>query len=80
MVPYYLSKIKNFDGLKFVNTNEGLNIDTKGMKNEQLRQKIIEKLKLAGKDTRIVYYPSDKLSDTQLDVSKKIQKTMAKKK
>ena len=80
MVPYYLSKIKKFDGLKFVNTNEGLNIDTKGMKNEQLRKKIIEKLKLDGKDTRIVYFPADKLTDSQLNVAKKIKKSMEKKK
>ena len=79
MIPQYLSLINNLDIFKFINTNEGLNIDTNGMKNDELRKKIIEKLKLAGKKSSIVYVPADKLSERQMKDGEKIQKILQKK-
>ena len=80
LIPQYLSLINNLESLKFINTNQGLNIDTKGLKNYDLKKKIIEKLKNKGKDTSIVYLPADKLTDKQMKEGEKLQKTMAKKK
>ena len=76
LVPQYLSLINNLESLKFINTNEGLNIDTKGLKNYELKKKIIEKL---GKDASIVYLPADKLTDKQIADGKKIQQKKGKK-
>ena len=78
LVPQYLSLINNLESLKFINTNEGLNIDTKGLKNYDLKKKIIEKLNLAGKSTSIVNLPADKLTDKQIADGKKIQKLKGK--
>ena len=75
MVPQYLSVINNLESLKFINTNEGLNIDTKGLKNYDLKKKIIEKL---GKDASIVYLPADKLTDKQIADGKKIKQKKGK--
>ena len=74
LIPQYLSLINNLESLKFINTNEGLHIDTKDLKNYDLKKKIIEKLQTKGKDASIVYLPADKLTDKQLADGKKIQK------
>ena len=73
LVPQYLSVINNLEMFKFINTNEGLNIDTKGMRNDELRKKIMEKLKLAGKSSSIVYLPADKLTNKQIADGEKIK-------
>jgi hypothetical protein len=75
LVPQYLSLINNLESLKFINTNEGLNIDTKGLKNYDLKKKIIEKL---GKDASIVYLPADKLTDKQIADGEKIKQKKGK--
>jgi hypothetical protein len=75
LVPQYLSVINNLESLKFINTNEGLNIDTKGLKNYDLKKKIIEKL---GKDASIVYLPADKLTDKQIADGEKIKQKKGK--
>ena len=49
------------------------------MKNKDLKKKIEEKLLLANKNQSIVYFPADKLSNSQLEVAKKLQQRMAKK-
>jgi hypothetical protein len=73
LVPQYLKLINNLEMFKFINTNEGLNIDTKGMRNDELRKKIMEKLKLAGKSSSIVYLPADKLTDKQIADGEKLK-------
>jgi hypothetical protein len=75
LVPQYLSVINNLESLKFINTNEGLNIDTKGLKNYDLKKKIMEKL---GKDASIVYLPADKLTDKQIADGEKIKQKKGK--
>ena len=78
LVPQYLSLINNLESLKFINTNEGLNIDTKGLKNYDFKKKIIEKLNEQGKDASIVFLPADKLTDKQLAEGKKIKQKKGK--
>ncbi len=78
LVPQYLSLINNLESLKFINTNEGLNIDTKGLKNYDLKKKIIEKLIKQGKDASIVKLPADKLTDKQVAEGKKIKQKKGK--
>jgi len=80
LIPQYLSLINNLESLKFINTNEGLNIDTKGFKtNYNLKMKIIEKLNEQGKDASIVYLPADKLTDKQIADGEKIKQKKGKK-
>jgi hypothetical protein len=78
LVPQYLKLINNLEMFKFINKNEGLNIDTTGMRNDELRKKIMEKLKLAGKSSSIVYLPADKLTDKQIADGEKIKQKKGK--
>ena len=76
MIPQYLSKVSNFQNLKYINKTKNLNINFQDLNvksfKEKIKQKLIQLNPSIDEASIIVNLPADRLTDKQIAEGKKI--------